>query len=180
MDEKKRFYGKYRGIVKDNKDPERRGRLQAVVQDVLGYNDSGWALPCTPYAGEDVGLFLIPPIDSWVWIEFEQGNSDYPIWTGCFWAKAGDVPTEKLFYRGDPSIKILKTEFCTIILDDTQKYKGITIDTKISGEEMKIVMNTEGIKITASKEIQIEAERSAKIVLKSNKVSINGNALEVT
>ena len=52
-------------------------------------DDSGWALPAVPYAGDGVGFFMIPPIGASVWIEFEHGDPDYPIWTGCFWADAG-------------------------------------------------------------------------------------------
>lgn len=173
------FYGKYRGIVKDINDPEKRGRLRAVVQDVLGKEYTGWALPCTPYAGKGVGLFLIPPVNSLVWIEFENGDPDYPIWTGCFWAKTGEVPAE----QGNPDIKILKTQFCTIKLDDSSdnegKNKGITIETKIGNEERKIVMDHKEIKITSSGKIEINAGIKGKIVLESGKVSINDGALEV-
>ena len=85
------FYGKYRGTVTENSDPSMLGRIRAKVQDVLGSNDSGWALPSLPYAGKGVGLFLVPPVGASVWIEFEHGDPDYPIWSGCFWA-TGEVP----------------------------------------------------------------------------------------
>ena len=177
-----RFYGKYQGIVVNNKDTDKLGRLEVKVPDVLGENKSGWARPCTPYAGKNVGLFLIPPIGTLVWVEFQQGDPDYPIWTGCFWAKKEEVPALESSERGNPDIKILKTEFCTINLDDS-KTKGITIDTKIGKQELKIVMDGQGIKITASNEIEINASRqmgTGKIVLNSSKVSINNDALEVT
>src|SRR5690242_16334218 len=86
------FYGKYRGVVTDNADPLMLGRVRAKVQDVLGDNESGWALPSSPYAGDGVGLFLIPPKDALVWVEFEHGDPDYPIWSGCFWSE-GHIPT---------------------------------------------------------------------------------------
>jgi len=72
------FFGKYRGTVADNSDPQKRGRIKARVPDIFGNEDSGWALPSLPYAGDGVGLFLIPPADAWVWIEFEGGNPDKP------------------------------------------------------------------------------------------------------
>ncbi|MGE5205784.1 MAG: phage baseplate assembly protein V, partial [Chlamydiota bacterium] len=83
-----RFYGKYRAFVADNADQENRGRLRLRIPDVLG-NDvvSGWALPCAPYGGTaGQGFFYIPDKDAGVWVEFEQGNLDYPIWVGTFWA----------------------------------------------------------------------------------------------
>lgn len=77
-----RYYGKYRGTVIDNIDLEQRARIIAQVPDVLGEIPSSWALPCAPAAGIQSGMFIVPPIGSGVWIEFEQGNPDYPIWTG--------------------------------------------------------------------------------------------------
>jgi uncharacterized protein involved in type VI secretion and phage assembly len=161
---RKQFFGKYRGIVTDNQDPMMLGRIQAKVPDVFGSNDSGWAFPCVPYAGSNVGLFLIPPINAYVWIEFEHGNTDYPIWTGCFWAQ-GEVPVSPAV----PEKKVLKTDTCTITLDDTPGAGGIIIETS-SG--MKIAITTSSI--------EIDDGQGGTIKLTGPKVSINDTALEVT
>ncbi|MCL2643475.1 MAG: phage baseplate assembly protein V [Candidatus Bathyarchaeota archaeon] len=157
-----RFFGKYRGTVTDNQDPLKLGRIRAKVPVIFGENDSGWALPCTPYAGKKVGFFFIPPVDAMVWIEFESGNPQIPIWTGCFWGK-DDTPDE----TASPDIKILKTETNTITLDDTSGSESITLETE-SG--LKIIMNQEGIELSNS---------SQKIKIGSSGISINDGALEV-
>ena len=54
-----RFYGKYRGTVADNRDPSNLGRIKAHVPEVLGDVETGWALPCAPYAGDGEGLFSV-------------------------------------------------------------------------------------------------------------------------
>jgi len=87
-----KYYGKYRGLVINNIDPEQIGRIMAQVPDVLGEIPSSWAMPCVPSAGIQSGVFLVPPLGSQVWIEFEQGDPDYPIWTGGFWGIVGEVP----------------------------------------------------------------------------------------
>jgi len=79
-----RYYGKYRGLVIENIDPEQIGRVLLQVPDVLGEIPSSWAMPCVPAAGIQSGCFIVPPIGSQVWVEFEQGDPDYPIWTGGF------------------------------------------------------------------------------------------------
>ena len=99
-----RFYGKYRGLVSDNLDPLGRGRLKAQVPEVLGDVDTGWALPCAPYAGSDAGLFAVPPAGAGVWIEFEAGDVARPIWSGCWWGD-GDVPDSAV-----PQQKVFKSE----------------------------------------------------------------------
>jgi uncharacterized protein involved in type VI secretion and phage assembly len=86
------FYGKYRGTVLNNIDPMQMGRIQAMVPDVSNLLPSSWAMPCVPLAGIQAGEFAVPAIGAGVWIEFEQGNPDYPIWAGCFWGSAAEVP----------------------------------------------------------------------------------------
>jgi len=87
-----RFYGKYRGTVIENIDPQQIGRVILQVPDVLGELPSNWAMPCVPAAGIQSGIFIVPPIASQVWVEFEQGNPTAPIWTGGFWGLVASVP----------------------------------------------------------------------------------------
>ena len=158
------FYGKFRGVVSDNRDPLMLGRIRAKVQDVFGDNESGWAMPAVPYAGDGVGLFLIPPTYASVWIEFEHGDPDYPIWTGCFWAQ-GEVPASPAVAE----TKMLKTDAATITLNDLPGAGGITIETTAG---MKIVINMTGMEITNG--------QGGSIKLTGPKVSVNSGALEVT
>jgi Type VI secretion system/phage-baseplate injector OB domain len=89
------YLGKFRGTVINNIDPEFRGRLMCLVPDVYGVIPSTWCEACTPLAGPTgppMGVHLVPPIGAGVWIEFEQGNPDFPIWTGCRWGSQADIP----------------------------------------------------------------------------------------
>ena len=78
-----KYYGKFRGLVRNNIDPMGRGRIQADVPSISGMVPS-WCMPCVPYA-QDIRESAIPPVGTTVWIEFERGELDYPIWSGCFW-----------------------------------------------------------------------------------------------
>ena len=78
------YYGKYRGKVENNIDPQLMGRIQVSCPAVLGGGTMSWALPSAPYAGPGIGFFAIPPKGANVWVEFEGGNTDFPIWSGCF------------------------------------------------------------------------------------------------
>lgn len=91
-----KYYGKYRGTVFNNIDPEQRGRLQAIVPDVTKAFPTNWAHPCVAMAGPQCGHVSVPPLGAAVWIEFEQGERDHPIWTGCFWGSAAEVPALSL------------------------------------------------------------------------------------
>jgi uncharacterized protein involved in type VI secretion and phage assembly len=86
------YFGKYRGTVVNNIDPMQMGRIQAIVPDVTGLIPSSWAMPCVPFIGVNAGMFTLPVIGSGVWIEFERGDSNQPIWTGGYWGSAAEVP----------------------------------------------------------------------------------------
>jgi uncharacterized protein involved in type VI secretion and phage assembly len=88
----KPLFGKYRATVINNVDPMQIGRIQAMVPDVAGFVPGTWAMPCVPVAGINTGVFTVPMIGSGVWIEFERGDPDYPIWVGGYWGIAAEVP----------------------------------------------------------------------------------------
>lgn len=162
-----KFYGKYRGVVSDNMDPLMTGRVKANVPDVLGDRESGWAMPCVPFGGSSMGMVVLPSVGAGVWIEFENGNPDYPIWTGCWWGSAADVPPDALV----PPYK--KTMIVTegghkITLDDTPGVGGITLETS-SGQ--KIVLSGLGV--------EIDNGMGGKIAMTGPQVSVNDGALEV-
>ena len=82
------YYGKFRGVVVDNVDPFAMGRVQVEVPTVLS-DVAVWAMPCAPYSPTPPSPSEVPQFGSRVWVEFEEGNLDYPVWTGCFWAEPG-------------------------------------------------------------------------------------------
>ncbi|MEM0947927.1 MAG: phage baseplate assembly protein V [Pseudomonadota bacterium] len=94
--------GKYRGYVYANEDPDKRGRIRAIVPRLLGERTpTGWAEPAAPYAGPDQGFFSVPDLGAGCWIEFEEGDLSKPIWTGCWWG----APTEEERALGDNSAR---------------------------------------------------------------------------
>jgi uncharacterized protein involved in type VI secretion and phage assembly len=138
------FYGKFRGIVTDVHDPLMTSRIRARVPDVMGNEESGWALPALPFGGRGMGLFALPSVGAGVWIEFEHGDLDFPIWSGSWWASASDVPPALL----EPPYRktMIKTEAGhSITLDDAPEIGGVTLETATG---QKIVLNALGIEIS--------------------------------
>ncbi len=159
----KQFFGKYRGTVSNNIDPQQMGRVQVSVPAVLGEGSLSWAMPCVPYAGAGVGFFAIPPSGANVWVEFEGGDPDYPIWSGCFWG-LGEVPALPAIAE----MKVWKTDGATITLNDLPGIGGITIETALGA---KIVINALGIEINNG--------LGATITMQGPKISVNNGALDV-
>ena len=161
------FFGKYRGKVENNLDPLQLGRVQVSVPAVLGEGRLSWATPCAPYAGPGVGLFAIPPVGANIWVEFEGGDTDYPIWSGCFWGP-GEVPA----LPAVPQVKVWKTDGITLTLSDLPGAGGLTLEVGPPAVPLalKLVFNASGIEVSNG---------GASVKLTPVTVSINNGALEV-
>ncbi len=164
-----RFYGKYRSFVVDNADPEQLGRLKLQVPSVLGQEIvTGWAMPCVPYGGTaNQGFLFIPEVGAGVWVEFEEGDLEFPIWVGTFWSKpegSTELPkpnsvdgSEQESVQNPPTCKIIKTKKGhTIQLEDADEKETILIMNGTNGH--RILLNQEGVTISdkSSNLIKIE------------------------
>lgn len=166
--QRSQYLGKFRGRVVDNDDPNKRGRLKVIVNQVLG-NVTVWAEPCVPYAGPSLGFYAMPEVDTGVWIEFEAGDPSHPIWTGCFW-NDGDIPSAD----ADPSIKFLRTKKFTLRIDDGN---GEIVIENDSGTQIKLTAED---LLHKSATVKQEASGGRKTELGTAGFKVNDGALEVT
>jgi len=154
-----RFYGKYRGSVTDV--DASTLRIKAKVPAVLGTQETGWCMPCVPYAGSNVGMAFLPEQGSGVWIEFEGGDVSYPIWVGCYW-RSGEQPSD-----ATPTVKaIVTTSPNKILLDDDAG--SITIS---DSNQNTVTLDSSGITLTRG---------SSTVQINDSEVNVNDGALEVT
>ncbi len=152
-----RFYGKYRGTV--TQVDASTMRIKAKIPQVLGDTESGWALPCVPYAGPSVGFAFLPETGSAVWMEFEGGNPSFPIFTGGFWLSK-QVPSDAA-----AAVKVIVTQKHKLLLDDN--HDSITIQDS-NGNSIKL--DSSGITL---------ARGAQTIQVSDAEVNVNSGALEV-
>lgn len=166
-----KFYGKYRGTVLNNIDPLQLGRLQVQVPDVAGLIPVSWAMPCFPFTGKQMGMFAVPQIGAGVWVEFEQGNPDYPIWSGSWYGSAAEVPA--LALTAPPplsSVTLQTTGQNTLLISDLPGPTGGILLKSTTGALISI--SDVGITISNGK--------GATIVMTGPTVTINAGALTIT
>lgn len=153
------FFGKYRGTV-TAVDADTL-RIKAMVPSVLQDTPTGWCMPCVPYAGKGVGMAFLPEPGAGVWIEFERGDTSYPIWVGCYW-NAGEKPDD-----ATPTVKAIITAKgkSKLLFDDDANTITIT-----DANNNKVTLSSDGITL----------ERGAnKVVVSDSSVSVNDGAMEV-
>jgi uncharacterized protein involved in type VI secretion and phage assembly len=156
-----RFYGKYRGVVTDITDPDTLCRIRAKVPAVLNDQVSPWALPALPFAGDGHGLVMLPKVGSGVWIEFEAGDINRPIWSGGFFA-SGQRPSPS----GERARVIVSDSGHQVILDD-------------EGGEIKIV-HSAGAEFTMSATEIVLSLGACELKISPTEISLNQGMVKVT
>ena len=168
-----RYYGKYRGVVINNLDPMQLGRLMLQVPDVLGVTPSTWAEPCVPLAGPTgppMGVYLVPPIGAGVWVEFEQGDPNYPIWVGCRWGSAADIPPlARAGLPTSPNVVIQTAGQNALVISDLPGPTGGIMLRSTTGATL--IVNDTGI--------YIQNGKGASLIMTGPTVTINNGALVV-
>lgn len=150
-----KHYGKYRGLVVDNADPRKQGRVKVNVPEILGEVDSGWALPCAPYAGKKVGMYTVPAVGSGVWVEFEAGDVSRPIWVGCWW-ESDSVPTDEAGAGATPDVKMVRSEQGLLLAlhDDSQT---IALSDSSGANILEIEVQPGKVTLKATTKVVVEA-----------------------
>lgn len=178
------YFGKYRGIVINNVDAEFRGRLLVQVPDVSSLVPSSWAEPCVPLAGPTgppMGVYLVPPIGAGVWVEFEQGDPERPIWTGCRWGAQSDIPlAARAGNPADPNIVIQSLLQHGIIVSDLPPAVPPPVMPPVPTTGGIILRSTTGASIVVNDAgIFISNGKGASIQMIGPMVNINQGALNI-
>jgi hypothetical protein len=150
-----RYFGKYRGIVTANDDTTKRGRVKVKVPSVYGEELEVWAMPCLPYAGNNVGVFMIPEPKAGVWVEFEAGDTSFPIWTGGYWVD-DELPKNQQSDEAKPSLRIIRSEKGLMVSfnDDSET---ITLSDKDGSNIMTIEVSEGKIKVQGNMKVVVHA-----------------------
>lgn len=150
MSRENQWLGKFRAYVTDVDDPDKRGRIRVKCPKVLGDSKSAWCEVCAPIAYDNGGDFCLPKVGESVWIEFENGDVDKPIWVGGWWSTNNSPITN---YSQAPSTRVIE-------------YRG----GKITMTQGKIVITSGSSTITLDSSVRIST---------SGSVTINGRTVKV-
>jgi uncharacterized protein involved in type VI secretion and phage assembly len=187
-----RFYGKYRGLVADVDDPEEMGRIRAQVPEIYEEEESPWALPCVPFAGDGHGFVAIPEVGDGVWIEFEAGDPSRPIWTGCWWGsnelpEPGGKQTRvwvttagHKFVLDDEGSEIQLLHSAGALMKMTDDDINLTIgqsEAKITKDEITLKVGSTEITLSAT-ELSLKSG-AGQIKLSASGVDVNNGAVKV-
>lgn len=142
----KKYVGFYKAIVSKTNDPEKRGRIKCIIPEVLGGDmESAWCDPCVPVAYDNGGDFCLPKKKETVWIAFEKGDPNYPVYLGGWW-KRNETPLED--YSDKENTRVISYSNCVIKLKDN------TINISVGGGETDLQIQNNKITINGSLKVK--------------------------
>lgn len=112
------YLGFYKALVSNTNDPENRGRIKCLIPEVLGDKyESAWCEPCVPVAYDNGGDFCLPNLQETVWVTFEKGDPNRPVYLGGWWRK-NLTPLGTDYSKDREKIRIINYANCTILMKD--------------------------------------------------------------
>lgn len=173
-----RFYGVTIGVVTNNKDPDKLGRVKVKFPWLSEQEESYWARLATPMAGKERGLYFLPEVEDEVLVAFEHGAVEFPYILGALWNGKDKPPVTN--EDGQNNLRTIKSRSGHIItLDDTKGEEKIIIRDMTAKNE--IVIDSKNNTITLKVEKDLTIETKGKISLKSSggDLAIECNNLKV-
>ena len=158
--EGREHFGKYRGKVIDNNDPNGLGRVKCLVPEIFGESISVW---CNLLVGFYRDSFCIPAVGDDVIIEFESGDVRRPICVGKYFA-SGAISSDMNVDYPD-SFGIVGKTGIKLIFDD--KNQRVEMFSPKSG---RILFSDDG-------ELSIKSPGGAEIKIDNlGNISVSGNS----
>jgi uncharacterized protein involved in type VI secretion and phage assembly len=172
------FFGVTIGVITNNKDPDKLGRVKVKFPWLSEQEESAWARVLSPMAGNQRGFYFLPEVDDEVLVAFEHGQVEFPYILGALWNGKDKPPITN--NDGKNNQRMIKSRSGhVIILDDKQGEEQIIIRDK--SEKNSIVINTKENSIAIKSEQDLSIEAKGKISLKSTSgdISIECNNLKI-
>lgn len=192
-----KIYGIACGIVTNNKDPEKLGKLKIKFPWLSDDNETDWIRMTTLMGGGGRGGFFLPEVGDEVLVAFEHGDINRPYVIGALWNGVDKPPEDnsdgqnnirkitsrsghEIVFNDDDTAKQEKIEIHTkaghkIVLDDSADQEKIEIIDKSKNNKVVIDSFQNSINIESAMKLSIKAniveiEGTTSLTLKSNSV----------
>ena len=149
-------FGVVVGIVTNNQDPDKMGRIKVSFPWLADSQESWWARIATPMAGNSRGMYFLPEVNDEVLIAFEHGDMRFPYVVGALWNGKDAPPTTN--DDGQNNLREIKSRSGHIVrLDDTNGAEKIEVIDKTGGNSLTISSSDNTITLTCTGRMKLQA-----------------------
>lgn len=168
------IYGVVIGLVTNNKDPDKLGRVKVKFPWLSDQDESQWARVASPMAGKERGIYCLPEVDDEVLVVFEHGDPRFPYIIGALW-NGKDKPPENN-EDGKNNIRLIKSRSGHIIrLNDEDGKEMIEIIDKSGNNKLTFDTAKNTITLTSDKDITLSASKGT-IKLDAQNIEIKSSS----
>jgi uncharacterized protein involved in type VI secretion and phage assembly len=196
-----KFYGVVVGVVTNNEDPDKLGRVKVKFPWLADTDESHWARQAVLMAGGTRGTFFLPEVDDEVLVAFEHGDVRFPFVLGALWNGVDAPPRdnsdgkndERVIHSrsghefvfsdadGKEHVEIKTKAGHQILLDDTSGSEMITIKDKSGNNSIILDSAQNSVAVAGKTKIslkaqEIEIEATSSLTIKSSKLEISADA----
>ena len=150
------------GLVADNKDPKKLGRVKISFWWMEGKQMTPWVKVLTPYTHKSAGFYFVPPKNSRVLVGFEDGDVEKPYCLGNLFDEdaSPDAAWAGNYNDSDAKIHAIRTKRGqTIELHDEDGAEKIKIyDSQQNAYEVIFDTGNEEIQVKTTGKLRLEAD----------------------
>lgn len=178
-----KIFGVVIGVVTNNQDPDKLGRVKVLFPWLADNDESNWARLATTMAGNNRGTFFLPEVDDEVLVAFEHGNVEKPYVLGALW-NGVDAPVRDNADGKNNERVIRSRAGHELILNDEDGKEQVEIKTKAghqfllddtSGSEKISIVDKSG-----NNKIEIDSAQNSIAIEAQTKISLKAQTIEIT
>ena len=174
VNQQKKIYGVVIGIVTNNNDPDKLGRVKVRFPWLSDTDESWWARIATPMAGKERGAYFLPEVEDEVLVAFEHGDVRFPYVLGALWNGEDKPPATN--DDGKNNIRVIKSRSGHVIrLNDEDGKEKVEIIDKSTKNSIVFDTAENTITITTDKDIKLSAAQGT-ITLEAKNIAIKASA----
>jgi uncharacterized protein involved in type VI secretion and phage assembly len=157
-----KIFGVVMGIVSNNQDPDKMGRVRVKFPWLSEDHESWWARVATPMAGPNRGMYFLPEVDDEVLVAFEHGDVRFPYVLGSLWNGKDAPPGNN--DDGKNNIRLVHSRSGHLIrLDDTDGEEKIEVIDRTGNNSIKIQSSDNSIAISCTGKLKLHAGQGIEI-----------------
>jgi phage protein D/phage baseplate assembly protein gpV len=168
------------GIVTDNQDPDKQGRVKVKYPWLAPDHASDWARVVAPGNGKDRGIEFLPEVNDEVLVGFEQGDVHHPYVLGGLWNGQDAPPGDqgKVVSSGKVQRRVIRSRSGhTVTLDDADGAGGIVVEDR-NGNVIKLDSGGNKLEIKVKGDASLECDGNLTLKAQGH-VDIQGMGVKV-
>ncbi len=164
------------GIVTNNDDPEKLGRVKVTFPTLSAEDESTWARVATAGGGPKRGIQWLPEVDDEVLIGFEHDDQTRPVVLGGMWNRTDPMPMREAAGGGRINERGLVTRIDSRLLFTDEPTPSVHLS--LGGDRNRLHLEQKESQLVGEQKLVVEATEIE--IRAAQKLTLTGAQVEIT